>query len=461
MEKPQSPLYHDLAKRLETLGIPAPALNWVMRASHPAGDTHSSGIPDESYVNCVRPLYKSQRVITKPASNANTTIPAGTWDLCIIKPPGDVTACIWATGPPGTNFASSSGQLSVFGGFAYMQAIDYSDQIVTNAITAGPMVEMASPRGVACASAFRKQYSSITAYMTSSTLNDGGTLTAGQFPCVGVNDGLQIGNVSIESPDKKTLSQRVLCTIPLTEEDMVATDPKVYTTPAKTGVYMPLRLNGPSQPFVKQATVGGGVFYGVADLVDVARFRATRSVGERVPCAFYPLSDKLNGNYVATAQLPIGSMLPPFAAGALGDLQYQAADTGYDNVSVGVIIFRGLAPDASITLKFYDGLELVSAFDGPSRQFIEPPTKYSPAAMAAYYALAQEMPTCYPSSFNSFGTILASLGAVAKKLWPVVLRTVPLVIDALQAQPQRAAIAAPAVAVRAPQVQKKKGKKKT
>jgi hypothetical protein len=77
---------------------------------------------------------------------------------------------------------------------------------------------------------------------------------------------------------------------------------------------------------------------------------------------------------------------------------------------------------------------MVPSVHAPSRQFVKPPAKFEPTAMAAYYAIASSMPCAMASKHNFLGTILPLLSSVASKVLPFLA---PMAGSALTALGQK------------------------
>lgn len=418
-----SPLLSDVTKRLEAIGVDPLSRDWLIKALHPAGGSASLGMPDESYVSVLRPEYRDQTVISCPAALAGAT-----WDLLIWRPPADVNILYWAAAAAGFNFST---------GVAFPAAVGY---LQMQPVSAGPNLQAADIPGpgttlyatqnpVARPVGWRTQYAGLTCYLTAASIADQGTVFAGQFqrqffPRRVAQGTIQAG-VSV-------LHNYTTTNVPFDENAMLLADPRAYTAPARDGVYMPFRLSGPSQPFVGATSPVTGLFLDAALGFHYATGEVAIAAGPPVVHGFMPSHLPYNlqpdglGSYVTSP----GSSFIPVGGGTT--FAPPSLDTGYDNVHQGVVIFRGLSGQASVTCKSYTGLEVIPSVDSPDRVFVKPPVKFNPRAMEAYYAVIHDMPTCYPASYNSFGTILSSIGGVVGKLWPTIKRVVPIVGRALE-----------------------------
>ena len=105
---------------------------------------------------------------------------------------------------------------------------------------------------------------------------------------------------------------------------------------------------------------------------------------------FIPVIPQLVGPYEATG--PAG--YDPSWVTTVGVLQSSVGsvmapcDTAMGAMSTSVVIFRGLSPAASVTVRAYYGLEVIPQVDSPQRQFTRPPAHFSPLAMRAYHEIS-------------------------------------------------------------------------
>jgi hypothetical protein len=118
-------------------------------------------------------------------------------------------------------------------------------------------------------------------------------------------------------------------------------------------------------------------------------------------------------------------------------------DTGYDNMNIGVVIFRGLTGGgggggvgvASIQVKCIAGLEIAPNPAAADRVFAEPAAAYDPAAMAAYYKIVMELKDSYPGDYNSLEDIWGEIKNAASSVWdkvaePIIAQVVPHIVNA-------------------------------
>jgi len=418
---------------LAKLGIDEPGRGWILRALHPASEKKSAGLPDASAAYVLRPDFRLTTTIQAPPG-------ASQWDCLIWTVPGDVNCLRWAAGPSPVDFSNGAvpgtGSTVTFGSVACQANINQLTQPYQvqlggssySAITAFPAMQPA---------AFRHQFMSVTATLIASAVSDQGQVYAGQLPPFITDAGLMQPtgyDSGIRNPDSGSganypqLARLFTTVLPADEVSLSRMNPDYYQSDAREGVYMPLRLAGPSQPFVRCSAgsvittdTGGG-------------YLATTDAISPIGAILSPTLGLLQANpslvpwpYRATRE-QVGSAPAGFANPLL-------LDSGFDNVNTGVIIFRGLSGTsgggfaASIQLKVISGLEIAPVPPQGDGVFVEPPAPYQPKALEAYYKLALELKGAYPARFNSLETILDAIGDVASKVWSHVE---PRVVGALQ-----------------------------
>lgn len=402
----------EIRKRLESVGLERAAFDWVLKACHPAGSSVSPGLPDMSTASVFRPEFKDTCVVAwTGAAGAN-------WDMIAWRPPGDNICLRYATAPAGFDFTGAVGPTLI--GQCVMQPTDWQQQNLYNfsvvpPVTVGCGVQVMTSRPLA----WRHQYASVTSYLTASALNDQGTLYVSTFDRPFTSVRLQ---PAPNAPPPPILGgvycQQYTTSFPCDENRIMLTDPRSYMAPARDGAYVPLRLCGPSQPFVKSYFSGFALTTGNAGGTLGYPGNVAAADGmpilDGLPCFPSVACDTSTPGYVAVplwASLN-GAVVP---AGA-----QWAVDSGYDNLSQVVFLYRGLAASATVTFKCISGLEVIPRVDSPILQFVTKPVRFSAGALNFYQAVAEEMRNVYPGSFNSLGTILQAVGQAASAIWPTV-----------------------------------------
>lgn len=419
MDVSPSPLLGTIHARLEGLGLAPDARDWLVKALHPAASHEAPGIPDESLAQTVMPDYRTSEVIEAP-----TGLSAATWDLLLLHPPGDVVSFWWASGPGGTDFTAGATPFGCQFGMVTAQTMTQGPSMVFPTLTAGvpPVFGVSTYNSVLPSSlpwAWRRRYAGITAYQTASALVDQGTVYASTFPTRWNNAGL--GSATVNSVTS-VLIRTTAAMLPLDENTLELVSPSPYIAPARSGVYLPARFVGPVNDWA-QSVYPAGDSYNIPGtgvvFCDPSAVSPAFSSGFTIPV--YP---SVTGATVTSSYSP--SWVTTYASG------YPALDSNTANMSTGVIIFRGLAPSASITVRSYFGLEVQPRPDSPHRQFTKPPVKFSPVACQMYHMIAHELQLGYPASYNSLGTLLSAIGGVARTLFPNVSRVVSGIAGGVQ-----------------------------
>lgn len=408
-------------------GLTPEGVKWILKALHPASSMEYASIPDSSYFKTARSELRGQSIITAPGDVGTA------WDLFIWRFPYDsspVYACSQnaATGPPiigdltttvmtvnplqpissSTITTSSGPQTATF--FATLASGSAKD---TGVGVAGSIAFLEPTGGY---ESFRHSYASMTCYMTASSLNDQGTVFAAQSAPDYVLGSTFLNVLTGGSTAAQVQQAMSFVSMPYDEDDMALKNPRYYTAPARDGCYIPLRLSGPTQPFSRRtfASVATGSVpgSGVVSGLDVL----TTSVSGSLFVSSFPVGYRVSAldttDFAATGG--VGSLGTfPGRNGTINDL-----NAFVDNSHVSLVIFRGLSPSASITVKYIAGMEFEVDTDSPMRQFVTVPPRYDPRAIELYYRIVQEMPDVYPASWNSLGTILAAITSVASRVLP-------------------------------------------
>jgi len=383
--------------KLKALTLSPEAAHWVMKALDPVRSSPCQ-MPDAVQVAALVPEYRASVVISAPPA-----LTSPTWDCCIVLPPSDLIGAMIATGNAGIDFSNSVALTNT-------TLPNASPAYAPNSSIRG--AGLSTVTGLATgAGDFRALYSSeypamwrttarsATVYATGSDLYNQGTVYSGQYSRKTTRT---FGQAVDPSVGQFYVDQIEVVDIPLREQDMAVITPgnTYYTASAREGVYTVHRMCGPAQEFVVPAaptcwrSPDGLTMY--QNLTDPTNYSGTTCSVARFRGDSYTY---LSPNF------------PPTGLGF--------SSTSFDqNTSWGVVIFRGLHPLMTLTLKTYTNLEIVPSVNAPSRQFVKPPIKFEPTAMAAYYAIAAELPSSMPSKFNFLGAILPAISAIASKVLP-------------------------------------------
>jgi hypothetical protein len=415
----------EIHRHLARFGVSGPGRDWCLRALHPASEKASPGLPDESSTFVLRPDFRIASTIMPPAG-------AGQWDCFMWIPPGDCNALYYATGPSPVDFSTPVCPNGVEVGVIQLQSQTvYSDvskpyNVQYGAATTEYLTNIPSLR----AAAFRHQFKSVTVEQIASAVSDQGQVYAGQFSPLLRTVGLvtTIGYDSaivIPGSDPPAnfglIAQHYTTILPTDEASLSRMNPDFYQAPSREGLYMPLRLSGPAQPFAR-STSGQCVH----EVDGAAGFLSQGACEAPIGALLTPESGALEAT---------PSVIPwPFRAvtnqqvtvpgGSLVALPGRLVlDTGYDHMNVGVAIFRGLQGGtqgsfgASLQVKVIAGLEIAPTPGQGDAVFAERPAPYEPRAMEAYYKLCLELKGTYPARYNSFEDILDAISDVASKVW--------------------------------------------
>jgi len=412
-------LQQQVLGRLARAGLSDDARNWLLKSLHPAASVECPGIPDMSLVTTVRTDFRTTVTVSAPPALP----PGNNWDLLLIQTPGDVNNVFWAAGPAGVDFTLPVAPPGCAAGALANQAVAFDAPISGVVVLSGgpafiPSTTLASQRPVARYWGWRPRYMGMTAYLVASALYDQGTVYAATFPSTsGPLSPFASASVT-DLAGNSMIFDTVGFNVPMDEESLQLLSPKPYISPARAGVYLPARYDGPEVKFVPPVLIGGRV--AGTDLSGAAVVAASGSsqLGQ-VPLTVYPwvIPGGLGVGAPKLGPWPIKSALGLAPVGAKVAPPF---DTGFSDMTIGVVIFRGLASQASVTVRTMAGYETVPRVISDQRVFIRPPSDYSAGAMALYHEIVAGLEQGYPSSYNSLGHLLSVVGSVMGKVLPVV-----------------------------------------
>lgn len=418
-------------QKLRKLGVSGPGRDWLLRALHPASEHKSPGLPDQSAAPVLRPDYRMNYTISAPPDMAS-------WDCFIWTPPGDVNALYYAIGPAGTDFTAHLAPPDAVYGVINLQSSVLTDAASPYYVQFQNSVQALTSLNEMRVRAFRHQYKSITIEQISAAVSDQGQVYAAQYAPVitrsgevlpaGFDTGVPIPG-SNPPANFRYIGAHYRTVLPASETQLAATAPSFFQGPSREGVYLPLRLSGPTQPFACSLVTGW------VHATDAgAGYLSSDDSGAPVGAYLTPIS---NEPLIGT---PVNSQVPwvfdiPVASQNAGHTQLplpSQMDTGYDNTNIGVIIFRGLNGSGggfatSLQIKVIAGLEIIPNPRAPDRIFAEEPAPYEPKALEAYYGLCLELKDAYPARFNSLEAIWDAIKDAASKVWDNVE---PKLVDA-------------------------------
>lgn len=396
-----------IESKLASYGLTPSGREFVIKALDPACVGMSPGIPDTSACSVLRPEYTVQYTIATPS------VATPTWDLMVVLPPGDVNSVIFAYGPGGTDFNAAG--VPAGGGVGWVPLQQSNDVSGTSLWTALPSgapnstVQRAVRLPSSGALSFRHTFKSVTAELVAPAVADQGDVFAAQYPFDSYGKsilGLPVPSTTMSVP---LIAESRSVKIPFNESDLTLSARNPFVGRARDGVYMPLKLIGPEQSFCALSDSTAG--YDNESNAPIVRQVA---IGVSIP------------QTVSFDSKDNGSGTPTGFINTIWSSPSAQHDTGYDNTSVGVIFWRGLAAGgggsfgASVMLKVIAGHEICpkpSAFD---RVYLKAPVRYEPLALQAYYALMSDMAPAYPARYNALGALLPLLASFASRLMPSV-----------------------------------------
>jgi len=404
----------ELEAEVRKLELTPGATAWLKKALYPPGVGTSVSFPDGAYNPCVRGDYRPSKVIVPP----DGLLADETWDCCIVTLPGDCNAAVVMKGLSGVvNFATGSAVYA-----EWLRNIDSggSNTVLgagrTVAGDASPITVNATFSSTQT-QAFRSTYKSLTVHMTASSLYDGGSVTAAQFP---IEWPLSSQFIYTMRNGSNYAAIPSWAPLPLDEQHMRQMAPGSHVGEARAGVYMPLRLRGPSQPFVGLQSVGGR-WYTPASTSNIYNTVTTPVASALyLPVAAYASIAVTQSAGYTTGVSTLGS------GSATGLISDPAAvdDTNYDNFNTGVIIFRGLSPQATLTIQAYQGLEMCVFPTSALASFARSPEIRDDRALAAYSAIVSRMGYVYPAKYNALGLILPLIATALRAALPYVVPAV-------------------------------------
>jgi len=400
-----------LESKLKAMTLSPSAAHWVAKALHPVVGAPAL-IPDAIQVTSLLPEYRNTAVIGAPAG-----LGAGlNWDCCFIFPPSDTQAAFYTSGASGIDFATTIGLaaghvVNAPVGVSGANNISTIPVVLATGVV-GPNFPVRAAYSFEHPVCWRTSSRSATVYATGADLYNQGTVYGGQYARkVSAIPGLGFTAVAPGAPT--AIMGLDVVNVPLRETDLAVQTPNLYTTSAREGVYTVHRLTGPSQEFVTRRGFGTARDSTLTSLLIDATDSTSR-------CS-------LTAQGIRFAQDD-----PEFISPILPPVDETWLSSGWDDhCTWGVVIFRGLHPQMSLTLKTVVVLELVPEVAAPSRQFVVPPAKYEPTAMAAYYALASEVPTTMAAKYNFLSALLPVLAGVASKVLPFLAPAAHALVNGL------------------------------
>lgn len=418
-----STLINDLTGR----GISKDGASWLARALHPPADEIGpTFVPDETYRPCVPMVVRPTATVTAPSSVTADE----TWDLCILALPGDGSGFVTCAAPSGFDFAQGN---AVNAEVVVTPALP---QVPVDKVVWGTVINTGTSVGYWCGGfetehvAYRKTFASVTAYMTASSLYDGGTVTAAQVSVPWAEGGLIAYPNQHGSTGRYPMAGVSVGFLPLTEAELTTQVPGCRVAPAKEGAYLPIRLLGPTQPYVVQRALKGelvctqplpappGAFWQPAPTSGLS---AGGIPSSSVTTTVVPQLFSAVGASGVDVQVPWFNKIYGSVTDLTQGILTTYNETGFDRLASGVVIFRGLHSAASITVKGYFGYQLVPRETSPLRSLVVIPPTADELALRMYYSVVQRMPIAYPARDNGLGMLIPKVMSVVRYVAPYVI----------------------------------------
>lgn len=453
MDTQSSSHLRELDAEIRKYDLSPGASAWLSKVLYPPGPGTAVSFPDGAYTPSVRADYRPSTVVEAPAGLA----PEDTWDCCIVLLPGNNNAAVIQSGLSGVvNFQTGTGVVS-----SWLRNVDVGATLavpVGSRTNAGVATTISWNTTVSSSrpTAFRSTYKSLTVHMTASSLYDGGSVTAAQIPIDWHHSSAMF------LAQRNSLNSVALAAwgaLPLSESQIRQLAPASHVGEARTGVYMPLRLKGPVQPFVSAIPCGGQSYWPTGSTNEYVSLPMPSATSLYMPVAAYASTGfaQADGWTATLSSLGTGG-----GSGVIND-PLAVDDTNYDNFNTGVVIFRGLSPLATLTVQVYQGIEMVVSPNSPLVSFSRSPDPRDDKAIAAYSQAVSRLGYVYPAKYNFLASALPLIVSALRLAAPYVLpalRTaattlIPMAASAAlsavkrdAAPPRRAIVASPDTSAR-------------
>lgn len=438
--------------RIRPLGLSPEGEKWVSRALYPPGLETKLAIPDRQIASSLRSDGRPALVVEPPPGLA-----AGAeWDLMVISLPGDNNAVYTVASPSGASFEADVPPINI--DVNRVRRVSMFPPTGVRNVTLQDFT-MGDPGATDVAAtlltppsvhrSFRHTYRGFTVHMTASDLNNGGTVTAAQFP-MSPQPTNGLWRVDRPAPGAATrFYGTVQGTLHLSETAITRGVPDAHVGPAKEGVFIPIRIA--PEGFTNTHTYRGKVHH------HILGYAASVFDTSSVPAPMIVCDTNAGG--------------PPWWAvwNFFNNPSNELSDYAFSNSNVGVAIFRGISDQASFTVQAYFGNEYILDESSPFLSLTQMPPMHDPRALVAYDEISHSTARAYPARMNSFGTALVAAANVAKRILPFIgtaARFIGNVIPPASAPPahhpapQRApparAAAEHPVAIRTPRPKRKK-----
>lgn len=407
----------EILRRLEPFGFTQEAREWLLKALHPANPGTCGGIPDQMQEQVVISDFRDSVVVGVPGANTGYN-----WDLLVVSPPGDVNCVYWVAGPAGTDFTSLATPVAnTASGIVSCQPMGWfpNQMLLQTATGSAAAFQLQYP--TSRPRAWRRRYGGLTCYMTASSLSDQGTVYATSVEGVAGKNGLSAIYINSTPLGNDAITDTQIISVPVDENTLQLVSAKPYVAPARHGAYVPARFTG--YDFTHASWVDGRTFgLGTAAIVPVSYITGTNYASvysQPLVVAPYFVSDYNTASPTGVSAGYSATLLPQYPP-----TPGQGMDTGFARMTVPVVLFRGLDPKASITIRSHMGIEMVPFVDSPQRQFVRSSANYSETALRAYHDIVSHLNRAYPASYNAIGALLPAIAAVAARAAPYVYRAI-------------------------------------
>jgi len=364
---------------LAGLGSTTSGQKWALKALHPNGEqvTASAGIPDHTHIPVVTPEYRVNHVIEGAGGTANDNV-----DIVFLGGPD--LAALYRRYPVGT--PGHDAWQPIYFRNANMNVVQSEAEGVDEGAIEHYWVS-AGNTGITVPRA-RGMYAGMTVVFDAPALSDQGRLVAGQVGRPGESEVqlVEVHNIGTGFPvvEIEALS---LGSIPLSEDDLFAASPGAIVHEAREGVYIPLRFDNPVHNF--------------------ATLMPNRN-GAATPLVYYRFGD---------ADLSLLTFRGPDPTDPTVFVNY--GTEGKFNFLLGVALFRGISPNANLSVKCRVGFEAqVESAVSPMAPFQHESPPLDREAMDAVTRVSQETPMAYPSCYNDsnglFDVIKQVLGLIKR-----------------------------------------------
>jgi len=393
------------------LGRTAEGSYWVARALHPCDETKGGGapIPDLTQTESANLEVRHFNNLSSPGNPA-----AGNWDCQIAVLPFVDSVVVYRR------------KLATDVAWGLWNMLDLRAGNIkpgSNAVDAGIVAQSALlPTLIADTTGFRQTFKGVTVIHNSSSLEDQGYVTVGQWgTTVAVEEMAHVFNDYAEPTDNPVAKFMVIRDIPTTPSDVMKQAPKSVAHKAREGVYLPMRFNQPVHEY--QPATG----------YQVNITTGGTTGGEKVQTKGYPLmlqETTVESETELLANLSkslVWQGTPTFTGTVAPGSPDNNPDTGtfYStagniNQNLGVAIFTGLDAKAELEVKSRTGIEMIPKDDRVAASFMTDAPMKDQMALDMVQSVQTKMPLALPERYNSLGAIVALIAKGVALVAPLI-----------------------------------------